>query len=367
MDTIIDANIIRKDLKLNDKNFEILKDYLAKTNSKLILPSIVIEEVKGLFKRVLLECINEYKKSLNKLNRTLLSAELPDFPELDIDEETNKYIEYLNQKLEISEDNIILYKNDYLPELVSRAIQRKKPLDNKGQQFRDGLLWLTILDFAETAHEKTIAFVSDNSSDFSDKGNAELSKELLEETKARNLNINYFRNLDDFVKEQASIIDFITWEWIESNIDFNVLAKLFDAIIDTSLKSKLLDSFDLERNGHSTGYIEKSSYSNKQITDFYVYEKSDGTILLNLNIMFEIEFEIEVEKEIEGESSRFEYTQKYNPLTDDFDLDAEYIPGLPDKYDYDYKYFYPSLVGKYVLTINDKKIVDYEFKDWDWG
>ena len=51
--------------------------------------------------------------------------------------------------------------------------------------------------------------------------------------------------------------------------------------------------------------------------------------------MFEIEFEIEVEKEIGGESSRYEYTQKYNPLTDDFDLDAEYIPSLPNKYDYD--------------------------------
>ena len=156
-------------------------------------------------------------------------------------------------------------------------------------------------------------------------------------------------------------------EWIENSIDFNILAKLFDAIIETSLKSKLLDSFDLERNEQSTGYIEKSSYSNKQITDFYVYEKSDGTILLNLNIQFEIEFEVEVEKEIEGESSHFEYSQKYNPITDDFDLDMEYVPGLSNKYDYDYKYFYPSLIGKYVLTITDKKIVNYEFKDWDWG
>jgi len=30
MDIIIDANIIRRDLKLNDKNFEILSDYLKK-------------------------------------------------------------------------------------------------------------------------------------------------------------------------------------------------------------------------------------------------------------------------------------------------------------------------------------------------
>lgn len=367
MDTIIDANIIRKDLKLNNKNFEILKDYLAKTNSKLILPSIVLEEVKGLYKRFLLECIADYEKSLNKLNRTLLSEEIEKFHELNIEEEGNKYIEFLNNKLGISDENIISYKNEYLPELVSRAIQRKKPLDNNGQQFRDGLLWLTVLDFAETTYDKTVAFISENSSDFSEKGKTELAFELLEETKARNLNIKYFKNLDDFVREQASIIEYINDEWIEENVDFNILTKLFDVVIENSLKSKLLDSFDLERDETSTGYIEKSSYSEKQITDFYVYEKSDETLLLNLNVMFEIEFEVEVEKEIEGEASRYEYIQKYNPLTDDFDLEPEFIPGLANKYDYDYKYFYPLITGKYVLTISDKKIIDYELKDWDWA
>lgn len=174
MDTIIDSNIIRGDLKLNSKNFEILKDYLAKTNSKLILPSIVVEEVKGLYKRVLVERIAEYAKSLNKLNGTLLSEVIQEFPELNIEEEGNKYIEFIFNKLIISEDNIINYKNEYLPELVSRAIQRKKPLDNNGQQFRDGLLWLTILDFTEIANEKTIAFISENSSDFLKKGKLSL-------------------------------------------------------------------------------------------------------------------------------------------------------------------------------------------------
>jgi hypothetical protein len=55
MDTILDANIIRKDLKLNDISFEILTDYLARTNSKLIFPSIVVEEIIGLYKRVFQE------------------------------------------------------------------------------------------------------------------------------------------------------------------------------------------------------------------------------------------------------------------------------------------------------------------------
>jgi hypothetical protein len=65
MDTIIDANIIRRDLKLNDRGFEILSDYLVKTNSKLIFPSIVVEEIKGLYKRALQERFEDYTKSID--------------------------------------------------------------------------------------------------------------------------------------------------------------------------------------------------------------------------------------------------------------------------------------------------------------
>ena len=114
MDTILDANIIRRDLKLNNKNFEILKDYLVKTGSNLILPSIVAEEVKGLYKRYLAECFDEYEKSLNKLNRTLLSDEIQKFSGLNIEDEGNKYIDFLNEKLGISKTKIINYKNGYI-------------------------------------------------------------------------------------------------------------------------------------------------------------------------------------------------------------------------------------------------------------
>lgn len=366
MDTIIDTNIIRRDLKLKDKNFDILIDYLGRTNSRLILPSIVLEEVKGLYKRALQERFEEYTKSIEKLKSTLLFLEMPETPALDINGDADKYIEYIHKRFGTSADNIIEYKNEYLPELVKRAIERKKPLDNKGQQFRDGLLWLTLLDYAQTTDEKQIAFISDNPTDFSEKGDSNLSNELLEETKEKNVVIKYFRTINDFAKQHASAISFITREWVEENIDFSITEKLFVEILGEKQERAILGDLDLERHEQATGYIIKTDYIGSNLIDFFVYEKSDGTILLNIEMQFEFEYEIEIERMTHKEITRYDYRYRTNPQTGEPEMDMLYIPDYDIEHEYDYKYDYPVFRGKFVISINDKKIGEYELKDWEW-
>jgi hypothetical protein len=364
MDTIIDANIIRRDLKLSDKGFEILIDYLAKTNSRLIFPSIVIEEIKGLYKRVLQERFEEYTKSLEKLKSTLLFIEIPESPILDIEGDSDRYLDFLHEKFGTSEENIINYKNEYLPELVSRAIQRKKPLDNKGQQFRDGLLWLTLLDYAESKDEKIVAFISDNPSDFCEKGENKLSSELIEEAKLRGIEIKFFKTLNDFAKEHASVIEFINREWIEKNIDFDVIEKLFEAVLDEVSDDKIIDDLDLERNETVTGYFIRTDYIRSHLMDFFVYEKRDGTILLNINIEFETEYEIEIERILEPYRTRYDYIYRTNPETGP-EMDMEFILDYSNENEFAYRYNYPLFWGTFIISIKDKKIENYEFKDWN--
>lgn len=358
MDTIIDTNIIRRDLKLNDKGFEILIDYLAKTNSKLILPSIVVEEIKGLYKRVLQERFEEYTKSVDKLKSTLLFIDMPDAPILDIEGDSNRYIDFIHGKFGTSSSNIIPYKNEYLPELVTRAIQRKKPLDDKGQQFRDGILWLTLLDYAESTNEKVIAFISDNPTDFSDKGESILSKELIEETKVRGVEIKYFRTLNGFSKEHASVIKFINKEWIESNIDKTIIEKLFVEILGETQEEVILRGLDLERNEESTGYINRTDYMNSNLIDFYVYEKRDGTIFLNVEIEFETEYEIEISRTIEHRRMKYDYSYRMNQRTGEPEMDMDYIPYYDVEQEADYKFDYPLFRGKFVISIKDKRLTN---------
>lgn len=367
MDVIIDANIIRRDLKLSDKGFEILTDYLVKTNSKLILPTIVVEEIKGLYKRALKERFEEYSKSVDKLKSTLLFIEMPSTPKIDIDADAEKYLDFLHQKLGTDSTNIIPYKNEYLPELVSRAINRRKPLDEKGQQFRDGLLWLSLLDYAENTPEKTVAFISDNPSDFCEKGSGELSKELVAEALSKGITIKFYRTLNDFAKQHASVIDFINKEWISTNLNFDVMEKMFLEILGKKEEEKIINNTDLDSNEETTGYNSWTGYAKSWFEDFFVYEKTDGTILLNLELEIETEFEIEIERSINRDTSRYEYVWKTDPLTGEPEMEMEYIIDYDYDHENDYKHVHPIFRARFIIPIKDGKIVSYDLKDWDWG
>ncbi len=367
MDIVIDTNILRRDLKLNDKNYDILLDYLEKTSSKVLLPKIVLEETIGLYERLFEERIEEYEKSLVKLNGTLINERIE--PKIIAkDTEKNAYKEHLISKLKISAESIISYKNEYLEDLVSRAIQRKKPLDGKGQQFRDGILWLTLLDIAKSVPEKRIIFISDNPTDFGDKEVNKLASELKNEAEKNGVEINYFRTLSDFAKEHASKLSFVSSDWIKNNIDLSQVEGIFNQIIEQE-EDYVRESheYNLESNEHSTGYINDSSYINSNIVEFYVNELSDGRVLLNIEIEFEKEYEMEIEREVEKDRSDYEYKYHINPITGEMDYEPIFIPRVDYEIENDYKMIYPLFRANFVITIKDEKVVDYDFKEWDWG
>lgn len=366
MDIVIDANIIRRDLKLKDKNFEIVVDYLKRTNSKLIFPNIVIDEIKGLYKRALTERYEEFKKSKEKLVSTFLFSELPEIPEIDIESDSEKYIEFIHSKLGTSDDNIIHYKNEFLPELVKRAIERKKPLDENGQQFRDGLLWLTLLDYAKSKDDKRITLISDNPKDFAEKGENKLAEELAIEAEELGVEIKYFKRLNDFAKEHASVIEFIDKEWIKSKVNFKIFEKLISAILTEGFEADVVNGANLDSNEEATGYAGRTDYMSSILGAYFVYEKSDGTILLNIEVEFETEYEVEIERTIERDISRYDYRYVINPATGEQDMDMDFVPDYTIEHEHAYKYEYPKFIGRFVLTVKDKEIKDYELKHWDW-
>lgn len=368
MNIVIDTNIIRRDLKFADKNFDILLDYLSKTNSRIVMPRIVIEEIMGLYKRILVDKKKEYLNSLRKLDSLLIKKSISHEVDLSTTNEVTKYIDYLKEKLRIGDESIIEYKPEYLNDIVKRAIARMKPCGDKGQQFRDGILWLTMLDYAKSQPDRKLIFISDNPKDFSSGGNNELDSQLKEETSALNIEIIYFKTIYDFVREHAVKIDFITEEWIMENVHDSTLTEMFNNIIMKEDK-RILDKIrgSLEHGKTITGYIQSTGYISSNLIDFYVYEMADGTLLLNLEFEFEKEYEFEYEEEVEKEESVFEYECHFNPNTGDYDFEPAYVPRYRTKYEAKIECECPLFRGEFIITIKDKRVVDYEFKEWDWG
>jgi len=368
MDIIIDTNILRRDLKLKDKNFDILLDYLEKTNSNVILPQIVFEETIGLYERLINERIEDYKKNLIKLNGTLVNTRITENNSIDIHLEKETYKELLKTKLKLTNDSIIPYKNEYLEELVNRAINRIKPLDGKGQQFRDGLLWLTILDIANLTDEKRIIFISDNPTDFADKGANKLALELKNEADNKGVEINYYRTISDFVKEHAIKLSFVTMEWIENNLDFTQIEDIFNQIV--SLEDDYVresSESELEPSETATGHLSNTTHIESKALDFFVYEMSDGRVLLNIDFEFEKEYEMEVEREVEKDRSDYEYQYHIDPETGEMHNMPVFVPRVDFEVENDYKIIYPVFQAKFVITIKEEKVVDYDFKEWYWG
>lgn len=297
MNIILDTNIYVQNYLLNSRNFELLFDYLKKTNSNILVPRIVFDELLEKYRNSILDQLDALTKTQNRLENILINFN-PDNSEIDIELEISKYSKYFLEKLGVEDKDVVEHKTTYLNELISRAIKRRKPFSDKGEEFRDALLWLVMLDITSEIGG-VIAFISNDVKAF---GQAEtLHDELLEEIKQRNIQVNYFSSIKAFIEKQAIQVDFINEDWLINAIDFEQFDKaieeqLSERLYNPQLNTRWLDDW---KNLEFDGYINRTANVDKDnIYAFYVYEKADGNLYIEVTyyIEYEIEFYIEEQR-----------------------------------------------------------------------
>ena len=158
MNVILDTNIFAQDFLMNSASFGLLLDYLKKTGSKILMPLIVYQELGEVYRRELNTGSAQFERTSESLERVLIDATIPRI-EIDVSSEVAKYLAFVRKKLNLHDKDIIPFKENYLGELVTRAITRVKPFSDRGEEFRDALLWLTVLDIAREANEETLALI----------------------------------------------------------------------------------------------------------------------------------------------------------------------------------------------------------------
>jgi len=289
MRIILDTNILRNDYFFNSYQFRILQDFARKTFSTIVIPEIVFDELVALYKRDLLFHEGNILKSQNKLE-SLLEGTNIHFEKLkfNIDEAVKEYIEYIKNRLGKINAEIPEYQDLFLKEVVRRSNERIKPISDKGEEFRDAILWLTILDYLKKARFDEAVFISNNTRDFADVTHTYLHQQLQDDLKSQNSTLTYYKSLNDFIDYRVNEIIFISKEWLVDHLNW---AKLND---DAPLAVEGINATCFYEYYYRSNFDENdveywdviSASFKKDASDFFVY-KPDSSDLYSVEIHLE--------------------------------------------------------------------------------
>lgn len=343
MDIILDSNIYRNDFLLRSSDFDVILDYLLRTDSSIYIPQIVLDEIRELHKRALKERIFNFNKANNNLKLILADDSLVlDIKPFDLNEESNRYINYIKNRFNITERQIIEAKDTYFKEVTRRAVQREKPCGDDGQGFRDTIIWLTLKDYCLKSREKQITFISNNDKDFANSDKTELHDSLKKECDLLGIKINYFKSIRDFIDKHSVKIDFITEDWIWENLDIESFNEYILDFMNGKRTNSLTDLIRRKVEHDCSGYSNAIHSNTYSIQSFSVYEMVDGSYVVNITFVCEIE--------VEYEYYIYEYDYREEPFN--------YPIGRYTNFAH--KYFDTEIYSS--LTIRDREILEYEIE-----
>jgi hypothetical protein len=265
---VLDTNVIQEDFLLRSGRVAIVLDFALKTQATFVMPQIVRDELRANYERDLRGRLARAIRAHEQLDGILLGPRR-DRVELDIAAAVSSYMQHVAETLSLGEGDIVGYRPEYLDEVLARAVARRRPCTDRGEEIRDAVLWLCVLDIA--AHRKdVVAFISKNTDQFAVE-RVELHPDLRAEAEQRGVQIEYYVSLEEFAKRHASRIAIITPEWLEENIDSDlVLDTARDEVVNAAFRR---DPVSWLRDDERGDDVSVSGYLH--VDEYFVYEMAD--------------------------------------------------------------------------------------------
>jgi hypothetical protein len=267
MKIILDANIILEDVHLASNRFTSLFVFMRRTNSTLVVPNLVLEEVLGHHERFLREKLEKMQRAADDVRRLLINQESTIskteaifIRKVDIPAEQRM----LKEKLFRPAPGIrtaLLEESVDIKEVYRRGILRKRPASDKGEELRDVILWLSVLQHAQ-GEKSGVAFISKDNG-FWD-GTTGLHADIAADISLNQVDVRVYRDIEDFNK--ANALNSRPWgvDEIEKLID---IRSLDDQIIE-KVKARL-DGVDL---GDSVTAFRSGSVRSASFESGVLYE-----------------------------------------------------------------------------------------------
>jgi hypothetical protein len=147
MNIIIDTNLVHSDWKLKSEDARAFLDFVERTNSTVYIPRVIWEETRINYRGDIYKKHKEYERASKIFGSNLVDVPSLTMVHLDYDEETNKYLQWLQTELNVTEEKNILPYGDFTERIAKRALAKRKPFNKENNhEYKDTLLWETVLD-----------------------------------------------------------------------------------------------------------------------------------------------------------------------------------------------------------------------------
>jgi hypothetical protein len=331
MKVILDTNIFQTDYRLKSGRFEILLDYLQKTDWQVVLPRIVYQELRANYERELRGRLSKYGSASGALN-ALLDRDAAPSVDVSIESEVDSYLEELMSKLDIAPNEIMEYSLSYVETVVEQAVRRRRPCNENGEEIRDAILWQMVLDTAAQSERQSVVFVSGNTRQFGSAGS--LHPVLLEDCRIRGVEVRYFSSLEEFAKDHATRVTLVTEEWLRKHLPLDEAVERARDYIEKSVERYAETAVDY---GEPTGHVNMVGAS-VDVESFFAYEMADGSLKVETTLSGETEVEVEVG-----------HRAHHSEYDDDWDYETEHL--------------HPEVTLKVDATVRDEEITGWNVVD----
>ena len=234
--------------------FQILFRYLNRTESSLVIPKIVKDEVLARYRDRIQKQQQKLVNALSALRGLCFRVQLPNFPIIEIESEVAALQAILLNPqlvdiLEISgnKESPRRWQNvssvstgDYsaisVHELVRRATYRVKPANDEGEEFRDVILWLMALSYAKEKGRE-VALITNDDHFYESKDSRVLHPQLKDELTREEVVLRVYSSIGEFLKADISSKP-IDEAWVDRYLGVE-RAKEIESLLEEAVASYL--------------------------------------------------------------------------------------------------------------------------------
>lgn len=264
INVFIDSNILFEDYFFYNKSNKNILEYANQGLITIFMSNVVKMELRQQFKKE----IEGANKEINKLaSNAVRLKDRNTYNLIDLDKRLLDFDAFYDNLQDSSNFNILKYNNEFLDDLVNRAVSRRKPFSETKTELKDAIIWKTYYEYVESLKVERCIFLTNNTSDFCSKNDkSKVHNELLSDTErfeVVNSSYAFIRSYGNEIESpENKFIAYVTLLEIDESFVFGKIKNNFLKNIDTYVHTKIdsmhpsqiLKNEDYIMDGQINGY-----------------------------------------------------------------------------------------------------------------